>query len=61
MYNPGTRLLTLAHECGCKTVEGWTMFVGQGLRQFELWTGRTAPRELLEAVVLAELRKRQKS
>jgi 3-dehydroquinate dehydratase/shikimate dehydrogenase len=61
VYNPlRTRLLNSATERGCKTVEGWVMFVGQGLRQFELWTGRSAPRERLEKVILNELKARQR-
>ena len=60
VYNPlRTQLLKLAAERGCKTLEGWVMFVGQGLRQFELWTGKQAPRELLEQTILSELQKRQ--
>ena len=61
VYNPlRTRLLNDAADRGCKTVEGWVMFVGQGLRQFELWTGRSAPRERLEKVILDELKVRQR-
>ena len=60
VYNPlRTRLLNNAAESGCKTVEGWVMFVGQGLRQFELWTGQSAPREQLEQVLLNALKQRQ--
>ena len=61
VYNPlRTRLLELAEKRGCKTVEGLEMFIGQGVRQFELWTGKTAPRELMRRVVLDALKKRQK-
>ena len=61
VYNPlRTRLLELAEKRGCKTVEGLEMFIGQGVRQFELWTGKTAPRELMHRVVLDALKKRQK-
>ncbi len=61
VYNPlRTRLLNSAAERGCKTVEGWVMFVGQGLRQFELWTGQSAPHELIEHVILNALQQRQK-
>ncbi len=61
VYNPlRTRLLELAEKRGCKTVEGLEMFIGQGVRQFELWTGKAAPRELMRRVVLDALKKRQK-
>jgi 3-dehydroquinate dehydratase/shikimate dehydrogenase len=60
VYNPlRTKLLKLAAERGCRTLEGWVMFVDQGIRQFELWTGKTPPREILEKTVLSELKKRQ--
>lgn len=60
VYNPlRTKLLNLAAERGCKTVEGWTMFLGQGIRQFELWTGKKAPREVMEKAVLNALTQRQ--
>ena len=60
VYNPlRTKLLNLAAQRGCKTVEGWTMFIGQGVRQFELWTGAKAPRAAMENAVLDELKRRQ--
>jgi len=60
VYNPlRTKLLNLAAERGCKTVEGWTMFLGQGVRQFELWTGAKAPRAAMEKAVLGALTQRQ--
>lgn len=59
VYNPmRTRLLEMAQAHGCKTLEGLEMFVEQGARQFELWTGREAPRELMRRVVLGALRQR---
>jgi len=61
VYNPlRTKLLRLAEERGCKTIGGLEMFVGQGVRQFELWTNATAPRDVMHACVLKELRERQK-
>lgn len=56
VYNPRrTRLLKLAEARGCRTIEGVSMFIAQGVRQFELWTGRTAPRDAMTQVVLAAL------
>jgi shikimate dehydrogenase len=56
VYNPlKTRLLAEAEERGLKTVSGVEMFVNQAVIQFELWTGRTAPRAVMREVVLAHL------
>lgn len=58
VYNPlRTKLLELAQAKGNPTVEGLSMFIGQGVRQFELWTGKKAPVEDIEGVVLDELKK----
>lgn len=44
VYNPlETRLLSAARRKGCATVDGLEMFVRQGARQLEIWTGRRAP------------------
>jgi 3-dehydroquinate dehydratase/shikimate dehydrogenase len=52
IYNPiRTRLLSDAQDAGWRTIDGVDMFVGQGARQFELWTGRPAPRELFRRLV----------
>ncbi|HYG76176.1 MAG TPA: shikimate dehydrogenase [Planctomycetota bacterium] len=60
VYNPlRTKLLTLAEERGCRTLGGAEMFIGQGVRQFELWTGRKAPRAAVSAAILAALSARQ--
>ena len=56
VYNPlQTRLLAEAEERGLKTISGVEMFVNQAVMQFELWTGRTAPRAVMREVVLAHL------
>ena len=56
VYNPRrTRLLTDAAAAGCLTVEGVEMFLGQAYVQFELWTGRKAPRDVMRRVVEARL------
>jgi 3-dehydroquinate dehydratase / shikimate dehydrogenase len=38
-------------------ISGVEMFVAQGARQFELWTGKPAPRELMREIVLEKLRR----
>jgi 3-dehydroquinate dehydratase / shikimate dehydrogenase len=59
VYNPlETPLLKLAKSRGLATISGLEMFVQQGARQFEIWTGKPAPEaEMLRAVEL-ELKKR---
>jgi len=52
VYNPQkTRLLYAAGRIGCRTVSGVEMFVCQGAAQFELWTDRPAPVDMMRAVV----------
>ena len=52
VYNPRrTRLLADAQAAGCRIVAGAHMFLGQAIVQFELWTGRDAPVELMRRVV----------
>ena len=59
VYNPlQTPLLKLASERGIPTVNGLEMFVQQGARQFEIWTGKPAPEAEMLRVVELELRKR---
>jgi shikimate dehydrogenase len=56
VYNPlQTRLLTTARRQGCITIDGVAMFVHQGARQFELWTGLPAPVDVMRRAVLAVL------
>ena len=60
VYNPvQTRLLREASAAGCTCVSGVDMFVNQAASQFEIWTGRAAPRELMRGVVLEKLRERK--
>jgi shikimate dehydrogenase len=57
VYNPlRTQLLADAEARGLKTVSGLEMFVNQAVIQFELWTGKPAPRAAMRAVVLQQLR-----
>jgi 3-dehydroquinate dehydratase/shikimate dehydrogenase len=59
VYNPlETPLLKLAKERGIPTVNGMEMFVQQGARQFEIWTGKPAPEAEMLRVVELELRRR---
>jgi 3-dehydroquinate dehydratase/shikimate dehydrogenase len=55
VYDPAeTRLLQLAKERGAEIIPGAEMFVHQAARQFEIWTGKPAPREdMLRIVNLA--------
>ena len=55
VYDPAeTRLLKLAKERGAEVIPGSVMFVQQAARQFEIWTGKPAPREeMLRIVTLA--------
>jgi shikimate dehydrogenase len=56
VFNPlQTRLLKDAQACGCTTVDGATMLVYQGAKQFELWTGEQAPVEIMRQAVLEAL------
>jgi 3-dehydroquinate dehydratase/shikimate dehydrogenase len=59
VYNPlETALLKLAHSRGLATISGIEMFVQQGARQFEIWTGKPAPESEMMRVVELALRKR---
>jgi len=46
VYNPvKTKFLALAEEQGATVLDGLTMFVEQGARSYELWTGEKMPVE----------------
>jgi len=56
VYNPiETRLLHEARRQGCRTVDGVAMFVNQAVAQFERWTGKKAPVEMMRQVVIDRL------
>lgn len=58
IYNPAkTRLLKDAAAIGAKWQNGRTMFLGQGARQFELWSGRPAPWSTIERVFDQEIKR----
>jgi 3-dehydroquinate dehydratase/shikimate dehydrogenase len=57
VYNPiDTPLIRMAREKGIPVVTGVEMFVYQGARQFEIWTGKPAPEEEMLRVVVHALR-----
>jgi 3-dehydroquinate dehydratase/shikimate dehydrogenase len=59
VYDPAeTRLLKLAKECGAEAIPGSVMFVHQAARQFEIWTGKPAPREDMLRIVMLALAER---
>jgi shikimate dehydrogenase len=48
VYRPlETRLLREARSAGCQVIDGLQMLIHQGAAQFELWTGRSAPVEVM--------------
>jgi 3-dehydroquinate dehydratase/shikimate dehydrogenase len=59
VYNPlETPLIKMAKERGIPFISGLEMFVQQGARQFEIWTGKPAPEAEMLRVVELELRRR---
>ena len=48
IYRPAeTALLKSAKAAGCKTANGLGMLLHQGAKAFEIWTGQTAPRDVM--------------
>ncbi|MGV3723994.1 MAG: shikimate dehydrogenase [Actinomycetota bacterium] len=59
IYNPvETRLLREARRQGARGTHGAGMLARQGALALEMWTGRPAPAELMEQVILETLRRR---
>ena len=59
VYNPAeTKLITLAKAKGLHVISGLEMFVQQGARQFEIWTGKPAPVAEMGYVVAKALERR---
>ena len=59
VYTPAeTRLVKLARAKGMQVITGVEMFVQQGARQFEIWTGKPAPADDMYRVVVAALQDR---
>ena len=56
VYNPiETVLLKRAKEQGKTVVPGLDMFIEQAVRQFEVWTGESAPRPVMQKAALEAL------
>lgn len=56
VYNPlETELIRRARVDGKHVVPGVTMFIEQAVRQFEIWTGGSAPRAAMEAAAMDAL------
>ena len=52
VYNPrNTQLLLDARAAGCCTIPGLEMFLHQAAAQFELWTNKAAPTDVMRAVL----------
>lgn len=47
-----TKLLQQAAAAGCATVDGLAMLLLQGVAQFELWTGESAPVDIMRKCLL---------
>jgi shikimate dehydrogenase len=48
IYQPAeTKLLAAAQAAGCKTANGLGMLLHQGAKAFEIWTGKTAPIDVM--------------
>jgi 3-dehydroquinate dehydratase/shikimate dehydrogenase len=57
VYNPiDTPLIRMSREKNIPVVTGVEMFVHQGARQFEIWTGKPAPEDDMLRVVVHSLR-----
>ncbi len=61
VYTPlRTALLNQAEACGAATIEGIEMFIHQGARAFELWTGMPFPLTSARETVLKKLNESRK-
>ncbi len=56
VYNPlDTLLVRMARDQGATVIRGLEMFLEQASAQFELWTGETAPRAVMEKAAVEAL------
>lgn len=51
-----TRLLQEAESAGCETVDGLAMLLYQGAAQFELWTEKQAPLDVMREVLYSRFK-----
>ncbi|MBU0480583.1 MAG: shikimate dehydrogenase [Proteobacteria bacterium] len=59
VYSPiETRLLKEATAAGCRVINGLEMLLYQGAAQFEIWTGREAPLEIMRRVLTDKITKK---
>ncbi len=57
VYDPvETELVTAARKRDCPTILGYEMLLSQGAAAFEIWTGASAPREVMREALLHKLR-----
>lgn len=57
IYSPlETKIIKDAKEAGAKTITGERMLLNQGFAAFELWTGKKAPRDVMEQAVYQYLK-----
>lgn len=60
VYNPiKTKMLDIAEQQGAKTINGLRMFVEQGAKAFELWTGEKMPKEKIYKALFTYLNDNQ--
>jgi shikimate dehydrogenase len=58
VYNPiETKLAKEAKAAGAKVVSGIEMLIYQGAASFEIWTGKSAPIEVMRQAALSQLQK----
>jgi len=60
VYNPmETKFLREAKERGCRVIPGYEMLLLQGVAQFELWTGKPAPIDLMRTILKDRLMRKE--
>jgi len=56
VYNPlKTKLIQEAQKANCQVITGEKMFLYQGIKQFEIWTGEKAPIEFMQKALMKKL------
>jgi 3-dehydroquinate dehydratase/shikimate dehydrogenase len=62
IYRPRkTELLHMAQRRGIAIISGVEMFLEQGAAQWEIWTGRSAPRDVMRRAVVSALANEEKT